>query len=139
MPKPLDPFWQYGEQEDGTNRQNLKCKLCGHHMTGGISKLKYHLAKLPGHDVGLCTALTPKIMRFAHDSIHENNIKKDEIAINRVELAAFGLRGSRVSMFTNVGASIGRGSTDSPIGRGGHHLILLHKQDLEHNLLLVQL
>ena len=59
MPKVLDTIWQSGEPEDGTNRQNLCCKLCGHHMLGGVNKLKYHLAKLPGHDVGFCTAMTP--------------------------------------------------------------------------------
>jgi hypothetical protein len=37
MPKPLDPFWQYGEPEDGTNRQRLSCKLCGQPMTGGLA------------------------------------------------------------------------------------------------------
>ena len=109
-------------------------------MTRGISRLKYHLAKLPGNDVSLCTGVTPEIMRSAHDSIHEKNKKKDEIAANRVELASFGLtRGSGVSMSTNVGAGSGRGSTDSPIGRGGPHPILLHGQELEHNLLSVQL
>ena len=131
MTKPLDLFWWYGEPEDGTNRQNLKCKLCRHHMMEGISRLKCHLAKLPGHDVSLCTRVAPEIMRSAHDSIHEKNKKKDEIATNRAELATFGLtRGSGVSMSSNVGASSGRGSTDSPIGRGGPHPILLYEQDL---------
>jgi hypothetical protein len=45
MPKPLDPFYQYGEAEDGTNQQRLSCKLCGQPMTRGISRLKHHLAK----------------------------------------------------------------------------------------------
>ena len=82
MPKILDPFWQYGEPEDGINTQNLTCKLCGHHMSGGVNRLKYHLAKLPDHDVGLCTAVTPEIMTFAHDAIHEKMRKKDEISAN---------------------------------------------------------
>ena len=90
MPKILDPFWQYGEPEDGINRQNLTCKLCGHHMSRGVNKLKYHLAKLRGHDVGLCTTVTPEIMRSAHDAIHEKMRKKDEIAANKAKLAAFG-------------------------------------------------
>ena len=59
MPKVLDPFWQYGDPKDGTNRQNLSCKLCEHHMLGVVNRLKYHLNKLLGHDVGLCTAVTP--------------------------------------------------------------------------------
>ena len=86
MPKILDPFWQYAKPEDGNNRQNLTCKLCGHHISGGVNRLKYHLGKLPGHDVGLCIVMTPEIMRSAHDVIHEKMRKKDEIAANRAEL-----------------------------------------------------
>jgi hypothetical protein len=69
MPNPLNAFWMYGIAEDGTNRQQLNCKLCGVHITGGISRLKYNLAKIPRHDVGICLKSTPKIMRAGHDSI----------------------------------------------------------------------
>ena len=110
MPKILDPFWQYGEPEDGNNRQNLTCKLCGHHMSRGVNKLKYHLAKLPGHDVGLCIAVTPEIMRSAHDAIHEKMRKKDEIAANRAELVAFGqARSVGASLSTIISEGSGRG------------------------------
>ena len=116
MPKILDPFWQYGEPEDGTNRQNLS----GHNMSGGVNKLKYHLAKLPGHDVGICTAMTPEIMRSVHDAIHEKMRKKNEIAANRVELATFGqARSVGASLSTTIGEGSGRGSTTSPLGRAG--------------------
>ena len=121
MPKALDLFWQYGEPEDGNNRQNLSCKLCGRNMTGGVNRLKYHLAKLPGHDVSLCTGVTPEIMRAAHDAIHEKMRKKDEIAANKAELAAFGqARSVGASISTTIGEGSGRGSTASPHGRGQH-------------------
>ena len=62
--------------------QNLKCKLCGHHMTGGISRLKYHLAKLPRNDVSLCTGVNPEIMRSTHDSIHEKlRLQQTELSL----------------------------------------------------------
>ena len=110
MPKALDPFWQYGEPEDGNNRQNLSCKLCGRHMTGGVNRLKYHLAKLPGHDVSLCTGVTPEIMRAAHDAIHEKMRKKDEIAANKAELVAFGqARSVGASLSTIISEGSGRG------------------------------
>ena len=60
-------------------------------MTGGISRLKYHLEKLPGHDVGLCSAITPEIMRMAHDANHLKDRKREESATNRAELAASGV------------------------------------------------
>ena len=120
MPKVWDPFWQYGEPEDGTNRKNLSCKLCGHHMSGEVNKLKYHLTKLPGHHVGLCTAMTLEIMRSAHDAIHEKNRKKDEIAANKAELAAFGqARSAGASLSTTISEGSGRGSTALPIGGAG--------------------
>jgi hypothetical protein len=58
MLKPLDPFWMYGILEDGTNRQLLSCKLCGVNMSGVICRLKYHLAKIPGHDIEVCGSKT---------------------------------------------------------------------------------
>ena len=36
MTKALDPFWQYGEPEDGTNRKNLCCKFVGITCREGI-------------------------------------------------------------------------------------------------------
>ena len=54
MPKALDPFWEWGSPIDPVNRQILTCNLCGKRITGGISRLKYHLAQIAGHDVGPC-------------------------------------------------------------------------------------
>lgn len=122
MPKDLDPFWLYGELEDGTNRQCLNCKLCGKHMTGGISRLKNHLAKLPGHDVGLCIAVTLEIMRFAHDSFNAKDRKKEEIAVNKAELAYFGIARSS-GLSTSAIEGSGRGSVDSPIGRASSFFV----------------
>ena len=90
-------------------------------MSGGVNRLKYHLAKLPGHDVGLCTVVTPEIMRSSHDAIHEKMRKKDEIAANKAEFAAFGqTRSLGASISTTIGEGSGRGSTASPRGRAGH-------------------
>ena len=89
-------------------------------MSGGVNRLKYHLAKLPSHDVGLCTAVTQEIMRSAHDAIHEKHRKKDEIVANKVELVAFGQAISvGASLSTTIDEGSGRGSTASPIGRAG--------------------
>ena len=59
-------------------------------------------------------------MRFACDTIHEKMRKKDEIAANRAELAAFGqARSAGASLSTTIGEDSGRGSTASPLGRAG--------------------
>ena len=111
MPKPLDPFWVYGIPEDGTNRQKLNCKLCGVNMSGGICRLKYHLAKISGHDVGVCPETTPEIMRIEFDALETKDKNKDEKAAKKTEIS---LRSSGTSAAEGQGS--GRGSTDSGTG-----------------------
>jgi hypothetical protein len=112
MPKPLDPFWVYGIPEDGTNRQRLNCKLCVVNMSRGICKLKYHLAKIPGHDIEVCGSTTPEIMRIAFDSLEAKDKKKNYAVARKVKLS---FRSSATS--TPEGQGSGRGSTDSGIGK----------------------
>ena len=68
MPKALDPFGKWGSPVDPLNRQILTCNLCGKRMTGGISRLKYHLAQIAGHDVRACKETTPEIIAKGHTS-----------------------------------------------------------------------
>ena len=114
MPKNLDPFWEYGIPDGGTNRAYLACKLCGTKMTGGVTRLKYHLARLSGHDVGVCTVSSPELIQKALEAIEEKDKKKEEAERNKAERAGrsfgiaspdFGFEGSGPS-----GPS-GRGST----------------------------
>jgi hypothetical protein len=79
-------------------------------MRGRISRLKYHLAKIPRHDVGICLKSTSEIMRVAHDSIQTKDKKKEDATTKKVELT---IRSSWLS--TPKGS--GRGSMDSVIVR----------------------
>jgi hypothetical protein len=45
-------------------------------MSGGICRLKYHLVKIPGHDIDVCGKTTPKIMRIAFDSLEAKDKRK---------------------------------------------------------------
>jgi hypothetical protein len=108
MSKPLDRFWVYGIPEDGTNQQKLNCKLCGVNMSGGICRLKYHLAKILGHDVGACHETTPEIMRIAFDALETKDKNKDKKVAKKNEIS---LRSSGTSVAEGQGS--GRGSTDS--------------------------
>jgi hypothetical protein len=107
MLKPLDPFWVYGIPEDGTNRQQLSCKFCGQKMSRGICRLKYHLFKIPEHDVDVCPNNNSKIMRIAFDSLEAKDKKKDEATTKKAKLS---FRSSTTS--TPEGHCSGRGSTD---------------------------
>ena len=78
MPKNLDPFWEYAEPVDPHNRQRLRCNMCGKEMTGGISRLKYHLAQLAEHEVDICKNSTPEIVHKAKLAIEGIGKRKDE-------------------------------------------------------------
>jgi ribosome-binding protein aMBF1 (putative translation factor) len=71
MPKPLDPFWEYGEPDPPGNRQHLSCKLCGKAMFGGVYRLKYHLAKIPGNEVEICPESSEELVAKATKAIEE--------------------------------------------------------------------
>ena len=75
MPKALDPFWEYGEAVDGANWAYISCKLCGTKMSGGVTRLKYHLAGLPEHDVMPCTVSSAEVIRKALEAIDEKDRK----------------------------------------------------------------
>ena len=78
MPKPLDSMWDYGQPIDTNNRQRLNCKLCGKDICGGISRLKYHLAKVVGHEVDVCLIITLEVMCIANQSLLDMARKRDE-------------------------------------------------------------
>ena len=81
--------------------------------------MKYHLAKIPGHDVGPCKVVTPEIMREAHDSINENDRKKDKAITNKIELAAGGVERS---LGISIAEPSGRGSS-STLGRASSFFV----------------
>ena len=88
MPKPLDPMWEYGQPIDPNNRQSLNCKPCGKDICGGISCLKYHLAKVVGHEVDVCLAVTPEVMCIANQSLLDMARKRDKKEEFRNKLAS---------------------------------------------------
>jgi hypothetical protein len=105
MPKRLDPMWEYGLPYDGHNRMRLNCKLCGMEMFGGISRLKYHLAKIPGNEVGICPTSALEIVHIANQSIFDIIGKRDQREETRLEFA------NKNASFSTVGKSQ---SSDSP-------------------------
>ena len=89
--------------------------------------MKYHLAKIPEHDVDVCPITNPKIMRIAFDSLEAKDKKKDEAAAKRDELS---IRTSTTSTLERQCS--GRGSTDSTTWRSAS--FLFHEPPLDHNL-----
>ena len=50
MPEALDPFWEYGEAVGGANQAYISCNMCGNKMLGGVTRLKYYLARFSAYD-----------------------------------------------------------------------------------------
>ncbi|KAF9587997.1 hypothetical protein IFM89_006876 [Coptis chinensis] len=68
MPRVRDPLWEYVES---TAQKKNKCKFCQLEISGGISRLKYHWAKMIGHDVSPCTVVTDEVIELALNAITE--------------------------------------------------------------------
>ena len=109
MPRKLDPFWEFGDPDGGFDRLHLTCKLCGQHMAGGVYRLKYHLAQIPGHEVGPCTNYNPEIIRRAMNSLGEIETTKLSKAALKSQISGFG-----VDRESGSGSSASASSTGSP-------------------------
>jgi hypothetical protein len=55
---------------------------------GGINRLKYHLAQIPGHEVEICPDASPKIIHIANQITCRYGYKRDYKEVVRIELAA---------------------------------------------------
>ena len=49
-----DVGWNYGTLCDPTNRDAVKCRLCGFICKAGITRLKFHVAGIKGKGVSIC-------------------------------------------------------------------------------------
>jgi hypothetical protein len=50
----IDPAWKYCTLPDKSKKHSLICNFCGKVCSGGITRVKYHLAKIPKSNVALC-------------------------------------------------------------------------------------
>jgi hypothetical protein len=60
--KSNDPSWKYDYWQDPTMRDWVTCILCGHEASGGIKRLKQHLADGYG-DIILCPKVNTEIRK----------------------------------------------------------------------------
>jgi hypothetical protein len=90
MPRKLDAMWEYGDPEGGFNRQTLYCKLCRMRMMGGITRLKYHLAKISGHEVDICPNSTPEIMHIANKALEDMGLAREYREAKKAQFARGG-------------------------------------------------
>ncbi|KAI3891240.1 hypothetical protein MKW98_007545 [Papaver atlanticum] len=74
VPEGRDIAWEWVEYDDRKLRR-VKCKLCGHIMSGGINRLKNHILQIKG-EVKSCPKATPEIMKKINDKKKEKNEKQ---------------------------------------------------------------
>jgi hypothetical protein len=114
MSKALDPMWVYGEPVELPNRQILTCNLCGKNIYGGISRLKYHLAKIIGFDVDICLNSRPEIMCIANQSLIDMANKRDAAEARKKELELAN---------RNTGTSASEGGTNTTVPLFSHRAL----------------
>ena len=61
MGRQRDQFWDYVENLNG----GFKCNYCGQNFRGGASRIKAHLAGVPGHDIAVCNTVPQDVQEKA--------------------------------------------------------------------------
>ena len=73
--KSADVGWEYAVLADLNNLDRVKCILCGKVMSGGINRLKHHIAQITGN-VTPCPKSTLEDQIKCRNAINENKCKK---------------------------------------------------------------
>ncbi|XP_042515308.1 uncharacterized protein LOC122089669 [Macadamia integrifolia] len=73
MGRQKDKFWQHVEPLDSSN---FKCKFYEKKVYGGVICLKYHLAKVSGHDVAPCEKVSDDVQAEALFAINSESSSK---------------------------------------------------------------
>ena len=61
MGRQKDQFWDYAEKLN----KRFKCNYCGEDFAGGASRIKAHLAGVPGNDIKACNAVSQEVKEKA--------------------------------------------------------------------------
>ncbi|XP_042479700.1 uncharacterized protein LOC122060641 [Macadamia integrifolia] len=73
MGRQKDKFWQHAEPLDSSH---FKCEFCEKQVYGGVTRLKYHLAKVSGHDVAPCEKVSDDVQAEALLAINSESSSK---------------------------------------------------------------
>ena len=99
MPREKDFAWAYCEKIPGSIK--LLCKFCKDQCSGGILRFKYHLACIPGHDIGPCRSVPIDVKHQASLAIDcMNEVKSKRARINAEISSAPGAQTSSNTPFS---------------------------------------
>ncbi|KAK7860888.1 hypothetical protein CFP56_029229 [Quercus suber] len=68
MVRKKDRFWRYVEDLDG----HFKCNFCQRDFAGGASRIKFHLARVKGHDIDICANVPEDVQKEAYLGVIKN-------------------------------------------------------------------
>jgi Sec-independent protein translocase protein TatA len=80
-----DVGWEYGTLVDAQNKDKVKCKFCGHESSGGVHRLKEHVAGV-GKNVKKCRSMTDEAKEKCQKSLDESKRKRKEKTVRELEL-----------------------------------------------------
>ncbi|KAF3790980.1 hypothetical protein EJ110_NYTH15271 [Nymphaea thermarum] len=85
-----DPTWQWCVRVKKNNRLRLKCNFCGNTLSGGISRMKHHLAGT-SKDAAACVGgpnkpLPPFVRQQCLDMLHALHQKRIQKEIEEAEV-----------------------------------------------------
>ena len=72
-----DMAWEFAMLCDPNDLQRVKCKLCGKEMSGGVNRMKQHIAQIRG-SVTSCMVATPEQQARCKEAFHDAKKKKVE-------------------------------------------------------------
>ena len=106
-----DECWKYNEEFPGRTKYQTKYMFCkGKITSGGIYKLKYHIAAIPGHDVTICNQQTAKAKRTCLVALEK--IEQDK-ANRKMQLEGLRGIGSHVPAFAAASTSTSASASTS--------------------------
>ncbi|GJY04072.1 putative transcription factor/ chromatin remodeling BED-type(Zn) family protein [Tanacetum coccineum] len=73
--KSKDIGWEYGVIPDTSNPDRIKCTLCGKLVSGGVTRLKQHIAQITGQTTS-CVKATKEDQLKCRNAINEGKMKK---------------------------------------------------------------
>jgi Sec-independent protein translocase protein TatA len=124
-----DVGWEYGTLVDAPNKDKVKCKICGHESSGGVHRLKEHVAGV-GKNVKKCRSMTDEAKEKCHKSLDESKRKRKEKTVRELELReevnVHGLKNRKLNKLVLAAHSL---TNWDPL-ISGHGLLILKQPNL---------
>ena len=80
-----DPAWKYCTMPDVNKKQSLKCNYCDKIYHGGISRIKYHLGKVPKCGVAKCGEVPSDVQEEMLNLLSKKDDNKQKKSVEKEE------------------------------------------------------